>query len=296
MINPAYATKQAFKQMKRNGAMSTASIFSITSMLIILGLFLLIVVNVNMIAESAKNQFDTVEVFLKNDAPDQTGRNMIATLKSMDEVKSAVFVSKDDALLRLKIRWGDNAYLLDGLETNPLQNSVEIKLNEIEYADTVVASLRGNENIDEIKYNKTVVDKLVGITNIVQIVSLVLISILIIVSIVVVSNTIKLTVLAREREIGIMKYVGATNWFIRGPFLAEGIIIGLLSALISVLLISLAYIQIVKEFSQGMFVLFSVGMVPKESLLFNMLIIFAALGVGIGSLGSILSMRRFLDT
>ena len=119
---------------------------------------------------------------------------------------------------------------------------------------------------------------------------------LIIVSVVVVSNTVKLTVLARGREISIMKYVGATNWFIRGPFLAEGIIIGLLSAVISSGVISGLYYLLTKGVAQKMLALFSSGLYPVASMSINLSVIFLALGVSIGSMGSIISMRRFLDT
>jgi cell division transport system permease protein len=114
--------------------------------------------------------------------------------------------------------------------------------------------------------------------------------------VVVVSNTIKLTVLAREKEISIMKYVGATNWFIRGPFLTEGIIMGLLSAGIAALSVGFIYSKIVEKLSQQAAVLLSSGMVSQGFLISNLVFIFIPLGVSIGAIGSMLSMRRFLDT
>lgn len=296
MIKPGYAFRQAFRQLIRNGAMTSASMFSITAMLLILGLFFVIVVNVNMIAESAKNQFDTVQVYLKDDVSEDVKDALVLRLGDMQEVESATYVSDQEALERFKRRLGDNGYLLEGLETNPLQDSIEVKLKEISFADTVVGSMQNDPSIDEIRYSKTVVDKLVTITGAIQIISIILISILIIVSIVVVSNTIKLTVIAREREINIMKYIGATNWFIRGPFLVEGILIGLASALLSAGLIALIYMRVVASFSHGMTVLFSVGMVPQGFLISRLVVIFVALGISIGAIGSTMSMRKFLDT
>ena len=134
------------------------------------------------------------------------------------------------------------------------------------------------------------------VTGFIQIGAMIVILFLVIVSIVVVSNTIKLTVLAREREISIMKYVGATNWFIRGPFLIEGILIGILSALISVGTISLVYYKITELIGQEIFVMLSTTMVPGAFLIVHLVWIFLALGVSIGACGSIISMRRFLDT
>ena len=107
---------------------------------------------------------------------------------------------------------------------------------------------------------------------------------------------IKLTVLARAREISILKYVGAGNWFIRGPFLVEGILIGLFSSVVSVLLVGLIYHKLAELFGNDILLIFSVVMVPESFLAANLLRIFMALGVSIGAFGSIISMRRFLDT
>ena len=119
---------------------------------------------------------------------------------------------------------------------------------------------------------------------------------LIIVAVVVVSNTIKLTVFARSREITMMKYVGATNWFIRGPFLVEGMLIGIFSALISVGIIALTYSKISELIGQDVFIILSTPMVPVSFMTINLISIFLAVGISIGACGSIISMRRFLDT
>ena len=139
------------------------------------------------------------------------------------------------------------------------------------------------------------VDKLTKITNFLQIGALVIMVFLVVVSVVVVSNTVKLTVFARAKEIRIMKYVGATNWFIRGPFLAEGIIIGVLAALVSTGLISLIYAKIIDAIGPQVLAIVSSPLVPVGYMTSNMIIIFIALGASIGAWGSIISMRRFLD-
>ena len=129
----------------------------------------------------------------------------------------------------------------------------------------------------------------------IQTAALVLIFFLLIVSVVVVSNTIKLTVLNREKEIIIMKYVGATNWFTRGPFLLEGMIIGIVSALFSAGLVLSVYGYLVDQFSMDFILIMSTGLVPPAFLMQHLVIIFLALGISIGACGSIISMRRFLD-
>lgn len=296
MIRPAYAIRQAFRQILRNGAMTTASLFSITAMLIILGLFFIIIVNVNVIAENAKNQFDTIQIYLKDEMAEGAEESLMKQLEERKAVAEVVFVTRDDALERFKQRWGANGYLLEGLEKNPLPNAIEVELSDLGQAESVVESVQNDPNIEQILYSQTVVERLVTITGAIQIISLILISILIIVSIVVVANTIKLTVIAREREINIMKYIGATNWFIRGPFLVEGILIGLLSAGLAAGLMAAIYLRLAENFSHHMALLFSVGMVPQGFLVGHMAAIFVSIGVSIGAIGSTMSMRKFLDT
>ena len=245
-----YSVKQAFVQTWRNKNMSIASIFSITAMLLILGLFFIIAINVNVMIDDAKKDFDTIEACLKDEVTVEQGQLMAEQMNADIDVKKAYYQTKDEALKNWREKkWGDNGYLLDGLNPNPLPNSVMIKVSDISKADSVVEKLSQYEGIEKIKYYKEVVDRLLKFSKNVQIGAFVLIAFLILVSIVVVANTIKLTVHARGREISIMKHVGATNWFVRAPFLFEGIIIGVLSSLISAGIIALIYKQIMKHIS-----------------------------------------------
>jgi cell division transport system permease protein len=291
-----YAFKQAFKQAFRNRAMSIASMFSITAMLLILGLFFILVVNVSMVSETAKKQFDTIQVYLQDETTYEQASVMIADLNRMEGVSEATYQSAEEAMDKWKVKWGDNAYLLDGLDENPLPNSIIIKVTDLQEADAIVARVKTFDGIEDVKYYKDTVDQLMKITRFIQVGAMVVIVFLVIVSVIVVSNTVKLTVLAREREISIMKYVGATNWFIRGPFLIEGIFIGILSALISVGIISYIYYKITELIGPEIFIMLSTTMVPGEFLITHLVWIFLALGISIGASGSIISMRRFLDT
>ena len=194
-----------------------------------------------------------------------------------------------------KTRWGENGYLLNSLKENPLPNSVVIMIGDLEKADSLAQKAATYDGVEDVKFYKDTVDKLLGATKFVQIAAIVVMIFLIIVSIVVVSNTIKLTVFNRANEINIMKYVGATNWFIRGPFLAEGIIIGVISAGISIGLSALIYRQIVKAIGDQLLSVLSMPMVPVGFLVYNFTWIFLALGISIGACGSMISMRKFLD-
>jgi cell division transport system permease protein len=296
MTNPLVMIRQTFSQLGRNMNMTVASMFSITAILLILGIFFIILVNINNISDSVKENFGIVRVNLLDSVDEARTQEMMAEFEPMDGVESVSFLSRDEALEHYKERWGDERDLLDRLPVNPLPNAIVVEVPNLEDTDRVVKKAKGMEGIDTINYAQDEINKLIKISNHIQIGALILIAALLAISIVVVSNTIKLTVLAREREITIMKYVGATNWFIRGPFLFEGIVIGLISAALSIVIIAVIYHQVVSTFGVNFMLLMSTNFVREEFLVKNLVVVYAALGVSIGSCGSIISMRRFLDT
>ena len=275
--------------------MSLASIFSIVAMLLILGLFFVITVNVNLFTEVVKQDYDQVEVFLLDDTTKAEAEELMSVIKQQDGVSAVEYRSKAEALEILKQRWGESGYMLDSLGKNPLPASILISVDSLDNAGDVAKFAGTLEGVDDIQYYQETVDKLTKITNFLQIGALIIMIFLVVVSVVVVSNTVKLTVFARAKEIRIMKYVGATNWFIRGPFLAEGIIIGVLAALVSTGLISLIYAKIIDAIGPQVLAIVSSPLIPVGYMTSNMIIIFIALGASIGAWGSIISMRRFLD-
>lgn len=290
-----YTLKQAFLQFGRNFNMGLASIFAITAMLLILSVFFIAALNVNMAAEGIKGDYDSIEIYLKDKVSEEEAEALIADLKGTDGVADAYYKDKDEAMKEFKKRWGDNGYLLDNLDKNPLPNSIVVMIADLEQADSVAAHAGELKGVEDVKYYKNTVEKLLKITQFIQWAAIILMIFLIIVSIVVVSNTIKLTVFNRADEINIMKYIGATNWFIRGPFLVEGIIIGVISAAISVGLTALIYHKLVDLLGDEIFTMLNIPMVPEEFLIYNLAWIFLALGVSIGACGSIISMRKFLN-
>ena len=165
----------------------------------------------------------------------------------------------------------------------------------MEKSDQVAKAAEKIKGAEDVKYYKDTVKKLLKATRGFQIAAIVIMVFLIVVSTVVVSNTIKLTVFNRSDEIVIMKYVGATNWFIRAPFLLEGIIIGIVSALLSSGIVTLIYESVLKVIGEDILAILSTPMVPLGFLSYNLVWIFLALGISIGAWGSIISMRRFLD-
>ena len=291
-----YAFRQTIKQVKRNKGMAFTSVFAIAAMLIILGIFMMIIVNINTAAEVVKQDYNNIEIFFKDSVKTDDILKLqkeIAKWKEVDEVK---FRSKDDALKILKKRWGENGYLLNGLESNPLPNSLVLTVDKIEKSDAVAKKAEKVAGVEDVKYYQDTIKKLVSATRGFQIATVVIMAFLIVIATVVVSNTIKLTVFNRSDEIVIMKYVGATNWFIRAPFLLEGILIGIVSSLLASGIVMLIYKSISKAIGDKVLAILSTPMVPAGFLSVNIILIFLALGVSIGAWGSIISMRRFLDT
>ena len=295
-MNIRYTIKQAFLQIVRNRAMSLASTFSIMAMLMILGISFIIVVNLSVAMEKAKEGYDTILIHLEDNTPEWQVENIMNTLESMNEVEKVTYLSKEEALEQWRTEWGNRAYLLDSLQSNPLPDGVVVTLADLEGAHTVARRANTFHGILEVKYYQDTVETLMRITNFIQMTALVIMGVLIVISVVVVSNTIKLTVFARSEEINIMKYIGATNWFIRGPFLLEGMLIGVISASVSAGTISFVYYKIGELLQADISNMFRLQLVPVEFLTYNLFWIFIALGMSIGTCGSIISMRRFLDT
>lgn len=275
--------------------MSVASIFSILAMLFILGIFFAILVNLNLFTEVVKQDYDQVEIFIEDSASQEQIDSAMAQLDEQAGIDSVAFRTKEEALTIMKERWGESGYLLDSLGENPLPASILIKVSSIEDATKVSEFAGGLEGVEDVQYYQETVEKLTLVTNGLQIGALAVMAFLIVVCVVVVSNTIKLTVFARAREIRIMKYVGATNWFIRGPFMAEGIIIGIIAALVASGLMTLLYSKVVSTIGSQVIAIVSSPLISVSYLAGNMLIIFLALGISIGAWGSIVSMRKFLD-
>ncbi|CAK7085002.1 permease-like cell division protein FtsX [Tissierella carlieri] len=288
--------KQGFQGMWRNRGMGLASVGSISAVLMILGIVLILILSINNLVLEVKTKFDEIQVFLELDLEDKDIEPIEESIKSIEGVLSVVFRSKEQGLEIMKEQWEEESYVLEGLEDdNPLQNSYIIQLKDIKYADSVVETLKSIKGIEDVNYYKDIIDKLMVVANYIRFGGIVVIGILVLVSVFIISNTIKITVASRKREINIMKYVGATNGYIRGPFIIEGILFGLIGAVFSILLINYGYEYFFKSVSDKLYVLLTVYLVPPSLLIKDITIMFTAIGVGIGALGSIVSLKRFLN-
>lgn len=290
-----YNLKQAFVQMGRNKGMYFTTILAITAMMLILGLFFVSFVNLNMFTRSIEKDYNVVQVYVKDGAKADEVQTLTKTLEEMDGVEKVEFVSKNDALGTLKDSWGDNAYLLDNLPQNPLPDSFNVYVSNKDAANKLAEEAPKLAGVEDIVYYRDTIEKLAELSKFIELGSIVAMVFLIVVSIIIVANTIKLTVFNREKEIGIMKYLGATNSFVRAPFILGGIIVGIVSALAATGLTHVIYSRIAGIIGEDVNRILSIKIVPAEQLSMVLLVLFLVLGVLIGSIGSGISIRRFLD-
>ncbi|KAA5808464.1 permease-like cell division protein FtsX [Thermoanaerobacterium thermosaccharolyticum] len=287
-----YYIREGLTNVKRNRAMTVASITSVTAALLILGLFLIIILNVDSMANQVESQLE-LKAFI-NDSYDMSKVTKVGDeIKEINGVKSITFESKKDALNNFKKQLGDKSYLVNGLENdNPMPQSFIVKVTDANMMKQVSEEIKKIDGVTQVSYGQDVVDKLLGIIKIIRIVGLCVILILFIISVVIISNTIKLGVFARRREINIMKYIGATDWFIRWPFLVEGIVLGLVGSILAIVILGLIYGYAADLVNNKLiiFTLLPVGNVLRESLMY-----FLAMGSLIGALGSGISIKRFLN-
>ena len=295
MSRMGYNLKQSFSQMGRNKGMYFTSILAITAMMLILGLFFVAFVNVNLFAASIEKDYNVIQVYLKEDISEEEAEAAGAELQKSKGVEKAVFVSKEEALVTLKDRWGENGYLLENLPDNPLPDSYMVYVSDKDAANDLAAKAVNIEGVDDVAYYRDTIEKLSQISHFIEMGSVIAMAFLVIVSVIIVANTIKLTVFNREKEIGIMKYLGATDWFVRAPFIWGGIIVGTLSAFMATGLTYLIYTKVTEIAGADIARIFSFSIVPAQELTENLLIMFLCLGVSIGVVGSFISIRRFLD-
>ena len=277
--------------------MSLASIAILTACFILVGGAGLIGINLRDIFVDIENQNEMV-VYLSDNISDTDRAYALSTIEGMDGVESVRYVSKADALQEQKDQLGADAALLDGLdEDNPLPASFRVKLYDLAKLGTVQSKCEALNGVDSISAPTYVAATLTGIRKILLILAAIIIGVLLVASAVVISNTIKLTVNARRREIAIMKYVGATNGFIRLPFKVEGIIIGIIAAGLAFGVLYGVYAGVQSLLSESMIPWLgtvSGGIVPFSSIWYWFLGGFVVAGILIGLLGSASSMRKYL--
>ncbi|MCL6634848.1 MAG: permease-like cell division protein FtsX [Peptococcaceae bacterium] len=287
-----YYFREAFKSILRNSWLSAASVGVVAVSLLILGGSLLLVLNANSVAAGLESSVE-ISVFLKDRTAPAQIREMEDRLKAMPEVAQVEFVSKERALEEMKKNFGDKKDILAGLEEkNPLPDAFRIKTRTVEQVAPLARQLEPLAQVDQVRYGQGVVEKLLALSRWVRTAGLVTMILLGLAAIFLIATTIRLSVFARRKEIGIMKFLGATNWFVRFPFLLEGMILGLAGSLLAVAAVYFGYLSLIGNIQVT---LPFIQLVTDRSLIVPLLEGLLALGLVIGALGSIISMRRFLQ-
>ncbi|MDF2962066.1 MAG: cell division protein FtsX [Paenibacillus sp.] len=287
--------------MVRNGWMSFASISSIAISLFILGIFLLLTLNVNYLAEQIEQQVE-IRVYLEVNTPKDQVPLLQNQIASFPQVAKVTFVSKEEGLVYLREKLGESGrQLLEGFdgENNPLNDSFTVEVTEprevASVAEKISALNTSNpaKPIYRVSYGQGTVETMFKVTQIVRNIGLILVAGLALTAMFLIANTIKLTIVARRREISIMKLVGATNSFIRWPFFIEGALLGIIGSVIPVGILLYGYWQLM-ESTQLDLNLLMIKLLPFEQVSYTMSGLLLGIGVMIGIWGSTLSVRKFL--
>ncbi len=287
----SYFLREAFKSFYRNSLMSIASILTVTLSLFVLGLFLTTILNLNHMASYLENQVE-LSVYLKDGLTTEQVGSVEQRIYELEGLKSTKFINKDDALTIFRERLGEQSYLLDSINGNPLPSSFEVVLDTPEAVRQAAEIVRLYDEVEEVQYGQETIEQLFQFTRIVRIGGAVLIVFLAFSTLFIISNTIRLTVFARRKEIQIMKYVGATNGFIRWPFLLEGIILGFVGSLIAGLGVWQVYEWTLRELVENGFAF--LPMIPVYPFINKLLFSLIGVGIVIGGLGSSISVRKHM--
>ena len=286
-----YFIREVFISLKRNNWMTFASISTVAVSLLILGLFLIMVLNLNNMATALESQVQ-INVYLHDDLSDEKMEAIGEKIQKISGVEEVQFVTKKEALERFKQRLGDQQGLLTALgEVNPLPNAFEVKLNSPEHVKAAADAINTYEGVENAKFGQEVIDQLFELTKMIRIFGFVIIVFLAFATIFIISNTIRLTVFARRKEIGIMKYVGATDWFIRWPFLMEGMVLGFVGSIVATMVLRNSYGAVVARIYETLTFL---PLIPEQPFLDRISILMIVVGTAIGALGSTISLKRFM--
>ncbi|WP_127580282.1 permease-like cell division protein FtsX [Paenibacillus koleovorans] len=294
-------TREGTRNIIRNGWMTFASVAAISISLFILGVFLILALNVNFLATQIESQVE-VRVYLEVNTPEAQITAVRAQIAAIPEVGKVTFVSKEDGLGILREKLGqDGQSLLEGFDgtNNPLNDSYTVEVSDPHMVSQVAAQIsqintgKNPPPIYKISYGKGTVETLFKITAIVRNVGLLFVALLAFTAMFLISNTIKITIHARRKEIGIMKLVGATNGFIRWPFFIEGGLLGLVGSMIPVGILLYGYMQLY-NYTKLELGLMLVKLITLQDLMWPVIGLLLGIGILIGIWGSLLSVRKFL--
>lgn len=286
-----YFWKETFYSLFRNKFMAVASVLTVTLSMFILGVFLCAVLNINHMATYLENQVE-MTVYLKDGLNTDQVMAVGKKLKALPDLKEIKFTSKDQAMAEFKQRLGDQQGILDAINGNPLPSSYSTSFSTPASLKNAVNIVTKYQEVDSVQYGQDIIEQLYKVAQVIRIGGIILIVFLAGAELFIISNTIRLTVFARRREIQIMKYVGATNGFIRWPFIFEGMIIGFLGSGIAAFILWEGYKVVLMEMTQAGLVF--IPMIALWPFIGYITVMLLAAGIIIGILGSTISLRKYM--
>ena len=288
-----YIIGSAFRGMKKHLMMTTASVSVLIACMIIIGTAYLFSQNVSNFMLQIEQQNEIV-AFIEDSVPEEEYQALQARIKNVSGVSSVDFVTREEAMEDYRATLGEDGSYLDAFtdENNPLRNSFVITIGDLSLFKDASATIAGMEEIGRVRDTQEIVNVLISLRKVINILGVWIMLILGLVSLFIISNTIKIAMFNRKTEISIMKYVGATNWFIRWPFIFEGLFIGLLAATICFGLQWYIYTYLLKSLFDG---ISFIQLVPFSQLCDDIIIVFGGIGIFVGVFGSITSIRKYLD-
>lgn len=291
----SYFLTEGFRNVFKNKKSTFSCLGVMCATMLIFGLFFTIGENINSWVKNLEQE-QGMQVFMDYDASEEEIRNLNEDLSKIEGVNSVTFVSKEEAYNSMKEKFGKNENALRGFTADAFSVSYIITLTDLSMNDQVYNAINNLDTVREIQNKRDTIQTLSKVGNTIQIVTFVMFAILILISLFIISNTIKLTVHARRKEISIMKYVGATNGFIRTPFMIEGIIIGIISGVLSILIVGGGYNYIATHLANSeTWQKLSLNLLSFGDMFGQIVLVYMILGVGIGIIGSSISMRKYLD-
>ena len=293
-----YLLGEGFRNVFKNKESTIASLVIMCATMFIFGLFFAVGQNVNHITKTIEEQ-QGMEVFIYDEATEEQRTELKNKIRSIPYVNTIEEKSKEQALEEMKKMFKDKKFLwatYDG-ENNPFKASFVVTLTDLTKAEEVKTEIADStEVVSNIEVRTDTINALIKIADGINIITTVILIILVLISIFIITNTIKLTVHARRKEISIMKYVGATNSFIRWPFMVEGMLIGLISVLISLLILSVIYNAVIAQIQQSLINgMINIPLLTFQELFKTLLTVYLVLGLGVGALGSAISMKKYLE-
>lgn len=291
-LNTNYLTKMGFHNLIVNRSMTLSSVSVLTVCLLLIGMSFLILANIQNLVKDVEKQ--NVVVAFAKEGVDEAGLNkMNLDFYSIENVENVQFVSKEEGFREQKAEMGIEDDLLNGIIDNPLPDSFRITVSNMETFQTTLAAIKTVQNVDTVQESQEVVNKITLLQKSITAICLVMVVVLIIVSLFIITNTIRITMVGRKIDIQVMKSVGATNTFICWPFMIEGIMIGVVSGVIALIL---TYLFQVTEGDalNTLFELFGSSIVKVNDVLPVLFLGYMISGIFLGSFGSVVSIRKYL--